>query len=170
MEINMEYRIIIKALKSLNIKFKNIQVFEETIETLDGKKQKGIHLNSVFFEETKEFKEELLRLENEQKVQEVQERLMSLCDSKQNEAEKLILGYKATPKQIERYKDKYERALLEEFKEGENRIIIQKYSEYIEELNVYVDLIELFRGKVGDLIKAGNITEAKKLVDEGNIW
>ncbi len=120
---------------------------------------------------SKEFLEgEIKRLEKEQKVQEVQEKLMVLCDSKQDEAGRIILGYKGTPKQIERYKDKYERALLEEFNEAENMIIIQKYSEYIEMMNTYVDLIELFRGKVGDLIKVDNITEASKLVNEGNVW
>ncbi len=58
----------------------------------------------------KELENEAKKIENQAKIQNIQISLMELCDRKQSEAQALILGYKATPLQIERYKDKYERA------------------------------------------------------------
>ncbi len=48
---------------------------------------------------------------DEQKIKDLQKSLIEVCDYKHNGAKSLILGYKNTPCQIERYSDKYERAI-----------------------------------------------------------
>ncbi len=96
----------------------------------------------------------------------VQKELIELCDRKQSEAQALILGYKATSLQIERYKDKYERAKTGEFDEATNSIIIQKHEEYIKAIRNLVDLIEYFRSAVDDLIIAGELDKANELIQK----
>ncbi|RLA77501.1 MAG: hypothetical protein DRG78_17295 [Epsilonproteobacteria bacterium] len=91
--------------------------------------------------------------------------LMTICDNKQDEAEKLILGYKATPKQLQRYKDKFDRATEGEFDEATNKLIISKHNEFLTALRKFVDLIELFRSNVDDIIIAGDLEKANKLIE-----
>ena len=96
-----------------------------------------------------------------------QDELMTLCDTKQNDVEKLILGYKATPKQIERYKDKYERAKSGEFDIATNEVIIAKYEAMLVKIRGFIDLIEKFRGGVDDMITAGELDRARVALDAG---
>jgi len=96
-----------------------------------------------------------------------QDELMTLCDTKQNDVEKLILGYKATPKQIERYIDKYERAKSGEFDTATNEVIIAKYEAMRGVIRGFIDLIEKFRGAVDDMIVAGELSRARVALDAG---
>ncbi len=114
----------------------------------------------------KELENEAKKIENQAKIQNIQISLMELCDRKQSEAQALILGYKATPLQIERYKDKYERAKAGEFDEAINTIIIAKHEEYIKAIRNLVDLIEYFRSAVDDLIIAGEFDRASELIQK----
>jgi len=93
--------------------------------------------------------------------------LMFLADTKQEDAEGLILGYKATPKQIERYKDKYERAKEGEFDDATNQIIIQKFEAMRSAIRQFTDMIEEYRGFVDDLIQAGELDKAEKAIEAG---
>lgn len=95
----------------------------------------------------------------------IQMTLMILCDTKQDEAVKLVLGYKATPYQIERYKDKYERAKAGEWDSATNTEIITNYETYLGNVRAFVDLIEYFRSNVDDLIIAGNLDRANELIE-----
>jgi len=97
----------------------------------------------------------------------LQSELIALCDSKQDQAEKLLLGYKATPKQIDRYKDKYERALEGEFDAELNANIIAKHESYRSALRSLVDMIELFRSQVDDFITAGEFSKSEAAIKEG---
>ena len=93
--------------------------------------------------------------------------LMEMCDTKQEQAQKLILGEKATPLQLKRYDDKYERAKAGEFEDAVNQEIITKYEQARGAIRKFVDLIELFRGAVDDLIKAKEFDKAKALIEAG---
>lgn len=104
------------------------------------------------------------------KKSELEQSLMTLCDSKQDEAEHFILGYRATPKQIERYRDKYARAKLGEFSEAENNVIIAKYDAMLAAIRSFVDKIELFRQTVADLIDAGALDKAKAAIAAGQAF
>jgi hypothetical protein len=114
-----------------------------------------------------EIEAKIKELEAKAEIQNIQTSLMTLCDKKQDEAQGLILGYKATPLQIERYKDKYERAKAGEFDEATNSIIIQKHEEYIKAIRNLVDLIEYFRSAVDDLIIASELDRAGELIEAG---
>ena len=70
----------------------------------------------------------------EKRKEGVELNLITLADTKQQDAQKLILGYKATQPQIERYKDKYERAKEGEFDDATNQVIIEKF-EYMRSNN-----------------------------------
>lgn len=98
---------------------------------------------------------------------ELLEDLMTLCDTKQTESQKLILGLKATPLQLKRYDDKYERAKAGEFEDAVNQAIITKYEQARSAIRNFVDLIEFFRGAVDDLIKAKEFDKAKRLIEAG---
>lgn len=93
--------------------------------------------------------------------------LMTLCDTKQEQAQKLILGEKATPLQLARYDDKYARAKDGEFEDAVNQAIITKYEQARSAIRSFVDLIELFRGAVDDLIKAKSFKKAEELIVAG---
>lgn len=104
---------------------------------------------------------------DEETSEELLKRLMMLCDTKQIEAQKLILGEKATPLQLQRYDDKYARAKAGEFEDAVNQAIIAKYEQARSAIRNFVDLIELFRGAVDDLIKAQEFDKAKRLIEAG---
>lgn len=93
--------------------------------------------------------------------------LITLADNKQKSAEKLILGYKATPKQIERYKDKYERAIEGEFDDDTNVTIIQKFEAMRSAIRQFTDMIEEYRGLVDDLIQVGELDKAYAAIKAG---
>lgn len=93
------------------------------------------------------------------------ERLMSLADRKQEEAARLVLGYKATLLQLERYRDKYERARAGEWKPDRNKIIIEKHEAAQAQIRRYVDLIEEYREFVADLIEEGKMDKAEKALE-----
>jgi hypothetical protein len=97
-------------------------------------------------------------------IQKTQISLMYLCDKKQDEAQKLVLGYKATPLQIERYKDKYVRAKAGEFDEVTNALIITNHEQYLNAMRNLVDLIEYFRSAVDDLIIAEQLNKANEVI------
>lgn len=103
---------------------------------------------------------------NNRKIEEVKKELMELVDYKQENVYKFVLGYKATKHQIERYKDKYERAKSGEFSINENKVIIEKFEIMRNVIRGFVDLIELFRGNVDDLIVAGELDMALRLIHE----
>lgn len=114
--------------------------------------------------------EELMRLDADisiVKAEVLQEKLMILCDGKQEDAYKLMLGYKATPKQIERYKDKYERAKEGEFEDAVNAVIIQKFEVMRSAIRQFTDMIELFRSYVDDLIQSGELDKAEFAIEAG---
>ncbi len=90
--------------------------------------------------------------------------LMLLCDKKQSEVQGLILGYKNTPKQLERYKDKYERAKANEWDQATNDSIIANHEAYLGAMRNLVDLIEYFRSKTDDLIIAGDLDKANEVI------
>ena len=113
------------------------------------------HFNSQGFSMEKPTKEQL------------EKQLMRLADTKQESAEALILGYKATPKQIERYKDKYERAKEGEFADEVNAVIIQKFEDVRSDVRQLTDLIEVYRGFVDDLIQAGELDKAEQAIEAG---
>lgn len=96
--------------------------------------------------------------------------LMLLVDEKQESAYRLILGYKSTTKQIERYKDKYERALQGEFTNAVNAVIISKFEAMRDAIRQFTDLIEYFRGAVDDLIQAGELGKAEKAIEAGKLF
>lgn len=100
-------------------------------------------------------------------VEYLKKELMRLCDKKQRDAEVLILGYKATPKQVERYKDKYERAKEGGFEDAVNAAIIQKHETARSKISYFIDLIEEYREFVDDLIQAGEIDKAGKALEAG---
>jgi hypothetical protein len=105
-------------------------------------------------------KDELLKY----KIKVLQKALITLCDNKQQQIQEMILGYKATPMQIERYKDKYERAKAGEFDTDTNNIIITKHEQYVSAIRKLVDLIEYFRSAVDDLIVAEQLDKANELI------
>jgi len=97
----------------------------------------------------------------------IENSLMTLADSKQEDAERLIFGYKATPKQIERYKDKYERAMAGEFDDATNVVIIQKFEAMRLSIRQFTDMIEDYRGLVDDLIQSGELDKAENAIVAG---
>ena len=101
----------------------------------------------------------------EKRKEDLGKSLMVLADRKQEEAERLILGYKATPKQIERYKDKYERAKEGEFDKAMNAVIIQKFEDTRSYIRRITDTIEEYRSLIGDMLKAGELDKAEKAIE-----
>lgn len=96
--------------------------------------------------------------------------LISLCDSKQSEAEHLLLAHKATPKQLERYRDKYERAKAGEFSVEENQAIILAHETIRDELRKFADMIELFRQSVEVLIEEGELKKATVIMEAAQLF
>jgi len=96
--------------------------------------------------------------------------LMTLCDKKQDEVQKLVLGYKATPMQLERYKDKYERAKAGEFDQALNDLIILNHEQYLTTMRNLVDLIEYFRSEVDDMIIAGSLDQANEAITKAELF
>ena len=95
-------------------------------------------------------------------VQDTKSSLMHLCDTKQGEAERLILGYKATPKQLQRYVDKYEQAKLGLFNDETNDTVITLHKEYLTTLRQMIGVWEYFRSAVDDMIVAGELVKANE--------
>ena len=89
---------------------------------------------------------------------------MTLCDKKQDEVQKLVLGYKATPMQLQRYEDKYKRAKAGEWDQELNDSIIANHEAYLTAMRNLVDLIEYFRSKTDDLIIAGDLDKANEVI------
>jgi len=104
------------------------------------------------------------RLEDLTVVNATKSSLMILCDKKQDYFQDIVLGYKNTPKQIERYEDKYKRAIANEWDEETNNLIIANYESYITNLRNFVDLLEYFRGITDDLIIAGDLDKANEVI------
>jgi len=101
----------------------------------------------------------------EQQTMAIQSRLMRVSDAKQAGLLEMLLGYKATPAQIERYKRKYERAKNGEFNPKKNSAIIKKHEAMLAQIDHYVDMIEMAREFVADLIEAGELDKAGKIID-----
>ena len=118
---------------------------------------------------------------DEEKAKDLQRSLIEVCDYKHNGAKSLILGYKNTPGQIERYHNKYERAVkvkaqLDAGNEPteSNKDIVANYNTIIAKhklaknaIEAFTDLIEYFRGKVSDVIKSGDFEKAEELIEIG---
>jgi len=110
--------------------------------------------------------------------QDTQRSLISLCDQKQDAVKTMILGYKNTQQQQERYGNKYERALKVNANIEANttptetnqeiltdyQTIIAKYEYAKSQIEKFTDLIEYFRTKVDDMIEAGEIDKANELI------
>ena len=105
--------------------------------------------------------------DTESRRKSLEERLMQLADHQQSEATRFVLGYKATDKQIERYRDKYERAKAGEWGEATNQDIIKKHEAARAQIRHFVDRIEEYRGFVDDLIQAGKLDKAEKALKVG---
>jgi len=117
-------------------------------------------------------------LEIQAKVEDTQKALINLCDQKQDAIKTMILGYKNTKPQQERYENKYERALKVKADIEANttptetnqkiltdyQTIIAKYEYAKSQIEKFIDLIESFRTKVDDMIKAGEIDKANELI------
>ena len=114
--------------------------------------------------------EKLLTINNAVKAEALQIGLMFICDSKQEAAQKMILGYKSTPLQIERYKDKYERAVGGEFEPETNALIIEKFEAMRSDVRGFTDLIEEFRGVVDDFIQAGELEKAQAAISAAALF
>ena len=114
--------------------------------------------------------EKLLTINNAVKAEALQIRLMFICDSKQEAAQKMILGYKSTPLQIERYKDKYERAVGGEFEPETNALIIEKFEAMRSDVRGFTDLIEEFRGVVDDFIQTGELEKAQAAISAAALF
>lgn len=97
----------------------------------------------------------------------VERALMELADFKQESVYRLVLGYKATYQQIERYRDKYVRAKLGDFTDKENAAVIQKFEAARTIVRKFTDMIELFRSAVDDLIQNGELDKAEKALRSG---
>ncbi len=118
---------------------------------------------------------------DEEKAKDLQRSLIEVCDYKHNGAKSLILGYKNTPGQIERYHNKYERAVkvkaqLDAGNEPteSNKDIVANCSIIManhvfakKSIEAFTDLIEYFRGKVSDVIKSGDFEKAEELIEIG---
>ena len=118
---------------------------------------------------------------DEEKAKDLQRSLIEVCDVKHNGAKSLILGYKNTPGQIERYNDKYERAVkvkaqLDAGNEPDesNKDIVANYNTIITKhkfaknaIEEFTDLIEYFRTKVSDAIKSGDFEKAEDFIETG---
>lgn len=132
------------------------------------KLEKGLYMNGEFLDVSSENQKKVLieadKLEAKHRIIDTQKDLITLCDSKQKQVEKMILGYKATSMQIERYKDKYERAKLGEFDTDTNTIIVSKHEQYVGAIRKFVDLIEYFRSAVDDLIVTNKLDRANELI------
>lgn len=112
-------------------------------------------------------KADINNTDNEIKSGVVSVSLMQLVDLKQEDAYKSILGYKSTPKQIERYRDKYDRAVEGEFTNDVNKVIISKFEKMRTAIRNFTDLIEYFRGKVDDLIQSDKLDKAEQAIEAG---
>lgn len=123
-------------------------------------KIKDLDLTPITDEDLAELRKPTL----ENLTNQIKSSLMDLCDKKQNEAQRLVLGYKATPMQLERYKDKYERAKSGQFDQALNDLIILKHEQYLTAIRNFVDLIEYFRSAVDDLIIAEQLDKANEVI------
>ncbi len=104
-----------------------------------------------------------LVLEKEKEL--VMKELMEVCDHKQNAIQDYLLGYKSTPLQLQRYIDKYDRALAGtgSWDAEENARIIQNHEYFQANLRHFIDLIEAFRMPADDLIIAGELDKLRAL-------
>lgn len=118
----------------------------------------------------KQIDDKILEIEAREKIECVQTSLMEVCDLKQEDAERAVLGYKFTAKQIERYKDKYERAKDGEFDSRTNDIIINKFERMKSAIRYHIDIIEMFREHVADLIEQGDLDKAKEMIEFGKTF
>ncbi len=113
-----------------------------------------------------------------QKTKDLQRSLLELCDYRHNRVMHEILGYKSTEAQIERYKNKYDRAIVvkaqieagDKLTESSGYIvanydtIIAKHESVEEAMNKYIDTIEDFRRKISKLIKEKKFKEAEDAI------
>lgn len=105
-----------------------------------------------------QLKAELLRL------------LIQVCDQKQNDAIKLLIGYKATPGQLERYKRKYERALAGAFSAEENAAIIAAHEGFLNSIDNFADMIEYARIHTAGLIDTGELVKAEAIIEQAKAF
>ena len=140
--------------------------FEVTI-----KKKNGV---DVFIKNGKEYSELEFKTHfqsdidskiSEYKLDKIKRDTMMICDSKQQQAIESLLTYRSTPSQLKRYEDKYQRALNDEFTEKENEEIITNHESYLQQIRVYIDVIESFRKQISDIIDDGEIEKAQKILN-----
>jgi hypothetical protein len=112
--------------------------------------------------------EKYQEIHNSKREKELKEELMVFCDNKQEEFQEMLLGYKATPLQLQRYIDKYERALKGEFDKNINDLIIQNHEYYQNNLRLLIDKIEYFRMPVDDLLMDQKFDEVTYLLLNGD--
>ncbi|NYT46346.1 MAG: hypothetical protein H0A75_00105 [Candidatus Methanofishera endochildressiae] len=112
------------------------------------------------------FKNKKWDLSPDDHARDLERKLMKTVDGAHAAAQRLALGYKSTPRQIERYRDKYERAVKKEFSTELNKKIISKHKAYQETVGKRIDLIEVLRGRVATLIKGGQLDRAEKIIKQ----
>lgn len=89
---------------------------------------------------------------------------VEIADQQHQAAKKRVYGEKNTPEQLERYREKYRRAKAGEFEDSKNQTIINKHEQARTTIAQHTDNIETWREELHDLIKAGNITEAREAI------
>ena len=97
-------------------------------------------------------------------------KLIDACDKKQDDAIVMLLGYKATAGQLERYKRKYERALNNKFSADENAAIIANHEGFFTAIDNFADLIEFVRINTAALIEAGEFEKAKAVIQQAQMF
>lgn len=100
-------------------------------------------------------------------VEDLELDLMTVCDNWQASATKSVLGYKSTVMQIERYKDKYDRAKAGGFGDAVNTAIIEKHETARALMRNYADMIEAYRELVGDMIETDGLIRAEHAIRAG---
>ena len=93
--------------------------------------------------------------------------LMTYCDFQQKRFFDLLLGYKNTQNQKDRYSLKYERALQKEWVSSTNLKIIQKYENALQKTKQFTDVNEYFREHIDNLFKIGHWEEARDILQRG---
>tara|TARA_R110001606_G_scaffold2504_4_gene10973 strand:+ start:7313 stop:7948 length:636 start_codon:yes stop_codon:yes gene_type:complete len=101
----------------------------------------------------------------EKKIFSLQLSLITLCDKMQEDFLYSLLKHKNTKSQAERYHDKYQRALLNEFDDIDNALIIKNHEVARNKIRIVVDMIEYFRITISNMIKANDLLKANTIIN-----
>lgn len=104
---------------------------------------------------------------DEVKVQRV--RLAAVCEKKQGAAAEMIRGVSPyTSGMIAIDKRRYERALRGTLfaSAAENAVVISKHEAFLDDFDAYIDLLDFGRKGVNEIIDAGDVDRAKRIIGE----